>query len=110
MLVKSDGAREEKIVQNLIADDEKLRRQHEIFEAKMEFKQKLIETRKSESLTQKDLSRMTGLSQQAVSRLEKGARPAGVFLYQVKIPALEPPYPIDRATQSAWRSHWMIRS
>ena len=73
MLVKSDGAREEKIVQNLIADDEKLRRQHEIFEAEMEFKQKLIETRKSESLTQKDLSRMTGLSQQAVSRLEKGA-------------------------------------
>lgn len=54
MLVKSDGTREEKIVQNLISDDEKLRRQHEIFEAEMEFKQKLIETRKSESLTQKD--------------------------------------------------------
>lgn len=72
MLVKSDGVKEKQIVEGLIAEDEELRRQHEVFEEEMAFKQKLIEARKSKSLTQKDLSRMTGLSQQAVSRLEKG--------------------------------------
>ncbi len=73
MLVKSDGNSEKRIVEELISGDDTLRIQHEIFEAEMAFKQKLIDTRKSESLTQKDLSRMTGLSQQAVSRLEKSA-------------------------------------
>lgn len=72
MLVKSDAIKEAKIIEELITDDE-LRKQHEIFEAEMAFKQELINARKSESLTQKDISRMTGLSQQAVSRMEKGA-------------------------------------
>ena len=48
-------------------------KKHELFEAEMAFKQELINARKAESLTQKDISRMTGLSQQAVSRMEKGA-------------------------------------
>ena len=73
MLEKSDAKRENKIIEELISEDEALRRQHEIFEAEMAFKQELIEIRKSKSLTQKDISRMTGLSQQAVSRMEKGA-------------------------------------
>ena len=73
MLVKSDGKKEKRIVEEIIADDEVLRRQHELFEAEMAFKQQLIEVRKSQSLTQKDVSRMTGLSQQAVSRMEKSA-------------------------------------
>lgn len=73
MLVKSDGKKEKRIVEEIIADDEVLRRQHELFEAEMAFKQQLIEARKSQSLTQKDVSRMTGLSQQAVSRMEKSA-------------------------------------
>ncbi len=73
MLVKSDGAKEKQIIENLIEEDEDLRRQHEIFEAEMLFKQELIDARKSQSLTQKDISRLTGLSQQAVSRMEKGA-------------------------------------
>ena len=73
MLVKSDGLKEEKIIGNLIQDDEKLRRQHELFEAEMAFKQELINARKAQSLTQKDISRLTGLSQQAVSRMEKEA-------------------------------------
>lgn len=72
MLVKSDAAKEAKIIEELIADDE-LRKQHELFEAEMAFKQELINARKAESLTQRDISRMTGLSQQAVSRMEKGA-------------------------------------
>lgn len=73
MLVKSDGKIEKRIVEEIIADEEVLRRQHELFEAEMAFKQQLIEARKSQSLTQKDVSRMTGLSQQAVSRMEKSA-------------------------------------
>ena len=73
MLVKSDGTKEKLIIEELIRDDEKLRRQHELFEAEMAFKQELIEARESKSLTQKDISRMTGLSQQAVSRMERGA-------------------------------------
>lgn len=72
MLVKSDGETERNIVEDLITDDE-LRKQHEIFEAEMLFKQQLIEARKAESLTQKDVSQLTGLSQQAVSRLERTA-------------------------------------
>ena len=72
MLVKSDAAKEAKIIEELITDPE-LRKQHELFEAEMAFKQELINARKAESLTQKDISRMTGLSQQAVSRMEKGA-------------------------------------
>ena len=73
MLVKSDGSKEKQIIEELIEDDEKLRKQHELFKAEMAFKQELINARKSKALTQKDISRMTGLSQQAVSRMEKGA-------------------------------------
>ena len=71
MLVKSDGEKEKRIIEELISEDDELRRQHELFEAEMAFKQELINARKSRSLTQKDISRMTGLSQQAVSRMEK---------------------------------------
>ncbi len=73
MLVKRDDEREERIIEELIAEDDELRKQHEIFEAEMAFKQELIDARKAAALTQMDLSRMTGLSQQAVSRLEKSA-------------------------------------
>ena len=72
MLVKSDGLKEKQIIEELIQDDE-LRRQHELFEAEMAFKQELIDARKLQALTQKDISHMAGLSQQAVSRMEKGA-------------------------------------
>ncbi len=72
MLVKSDAAKEAEIIEELITDDE-LRKQHELFEAEMAFKQELINARKAEPLTQKDISLMTGLSQQAISRMEKGA-------------------------------------
>ncbi len=73
MLEKRDSVKEKKIIEELITEDDKLRRQHEIFKAEMAFKQELIDARKAEALTQKDISRRTGLSQQAVSRMEKGA-------------------------------------
>ena len=72
MLVKSDGKKEEAIINQLIDSDEQLKRQHEIFKAEMEFKQALIDARKANSLTQKQVSERSGLSQQAISRLEKG--------------------------------------
>ena len=73
MLVKSNVDVERKIINQLIAEDETLRKQHELFEAEMSFKQELINARKRCKLTQKDVSEKSGLSQQAVSRLEKGA-------------------------------------
>ncbi len=72
MLVERNASEEKAIIEELI-EDEKLRRQHEIFKAEMAFKQELIDARKAEAYTQKDISRMTGLSQQAVSRMEKNA-------------------------------------
>ncbi|MCQ2511023.1 MAG: helix-turn-helix domain-containing protein [Lachnospiraceae bacterium] len=72
MFVKSDPIAEQKIIEELIRSDEALARQHELFVQEMNFKQTLIDTRKAKSLTQKDISKKSGLSQQAVSRLEKG--------------------------------------
>ena len=73
MLVKSDSEKEKKIVEDIITNDEQLRQQHELFVAEMAFKQEMINARKTLSLTQKDVSRLSGLSQQEVSRIENGA-------------------------------------
>ncbi|MBR4412903.1 MAG: helix-turn-helix transcriptional regulator [Lachnospiraceae bacterium] len=72
MFVKSDRIKEKEIISDLISSDEKLKKQHELFEAEMKFKQALIEARLAEQLTQNDVSLRSGLSQQAVSRLERG--------------------------------------
>ena len=73
MLVKNDFEKEKKIVEDNITNDEQLRQQHDLFVAEMAFKQEMINARKTLSLTQKDVSRLSGLSQQAVSRIENGA-------------------------------------
>ena len=72
MLVKSNPKREEEKIEELIKNDSELQRQHEVFQAEMAFKQELINARKERKFTQKDISELTGLSQQAVSRMEKG--------------------------------------
>ena len=72
MLVERNSEKENKIIEELINGDEELRKQHEIFQEEMRFKQILIEARKSKEYTQKELCERSGLSQQAVSRLEKG--------------------------------------
>ena len=71
MFIQSNPDKEKKIIEELIASDEELRKQHELFLAEMEFKQALIDARKENNLTQKDISELTGMSQQAVSRLER---------------------------------------
>lgn len=72
MLVKSNPVEEERIISELVDSDEALKQQHEFFLAEMKFKQELIEMRKASALTQREISERSGLSQQAVSRLEKG--------------------------------------
>ncbi|MBQ1870962.1 MAG: helix-turn-helix transcriptional regulator [Lachnospiraceae bacterium] len=72
MFEKRDAEKEEKMIQEIIAGDEELKREHALFEAQMYFKQELIKARKARKYTQNDVSRMSGLSQQAVSRLERG--------------------------------------
>lgn len=72
MLIKSNSEEEKKIIEGIIDSDEEFRKQHELFVEEMRFKQALIDARKSKELTQKEVSKRSGLSQQAVSRLEKG--------------------------------------
>lgn len=72
MLVKSNPQEEKINIQHLIEEDDALKLQHELFLEEMKFKQQLINARKEKELTQKEISEKSGLSQQAVSRLEKG--------------------------------------
>ncbi len=72
MLIMSDPKAEEKELQRLIESDPRLKAQHDAFRAEMDFKQKLIDARKESAMTQKEVSEASGLSQQAVSRLERG--------------------------------------
>lgn len=72
MLIERNREEERKIIQELTENDEMLRKQRELFQEEMRFKQMLIEARRSKEMTQKEISERTGLSQQAVSRLEKG--------------------------------------
>ena len=72
MLVKGDVKQEKEIIETLIENAPELKKQHDLFKAEMAFKQELINARKMNSLTQKDISKLSGLSQQAVSRIEKG--------------------------------------
>ena len=72
MLVKSNAEKEKRKVKDIVRDNPELEKQHLLFQAEMTFKQELIEARKKKTLTQKEVSELSGLSQQAVSRLEKG--------------------------------------
>ena len=73
MLVKADMEAEKKELQDLIETNPECRRKHEAFRAEMDFKQKLIDIRKANAMTQQEISEASGLSQQAVSRLERGS-------------------------------------
>lgn len=47
MLIKSDEKKEKEIIEQLVEEDDELRKRHEIFLAEMAFKQELINARKS---------------------------------------------------------------
>ena len=72
MLVLRYSEEERKRLEELVSNDPELRKQHELFQEEMRFKQELIDARKSKEMTQQEVSEISGLSQQAVSRLEKG--------------------------------------
>ena len=71
--VRADLDNEKQELDRLIAESAEARKAHEEFQARIALQQKLIEIRKAENMTQADVAKATGLSQQAVSRIEKGA-------------------------------------
>ena len=70
--VKADLDREKAELDRLINESKKARIAHEEFQARIALQQKLVQMRKAENMTQADVAKATGLSQQAVSRIEKG--------------------------------------
>ena len=71
--VKADLKREKEELNKLVAESKEARKAHEEFQARIALQQKLIEMRKAEKMTQSDVANAAGLSQQAVSRIEKGS-------------------------------------
>jgi len=71
--IKADLNKEREELDSLIVESEEARKAHEEFQARIALQQKLIEMRKAENMTQADVAKASGLSQQAVSRIEKGA-------------------------------------
>ena len=55
-----------------LADNPNLRKEYEALEIEYQLKQALIELRKGNNLTQKELSELTGIHQSDISKLENG--------------------------------------
>ena len=58
----------------LVSEEESARKAYEEFQARIALQQQLVQMRKAEHMTQSDVAHAAGLSQQAVSRIEKGVR------------------------------------
>lgn len=71
--VLADTDREKEELDRLISQDADTRKAYEEFQARIALQEQLIEMRKAEKMTQQDVANATGMSQQAVSRIEKGA-------------------------------------
>jgi DNA-binding XRE family transcriptional regulator len=69
---KANISKEKKELEQLIASSEDARKTYDDFQARINLQKELIAMRKAENLTQSDVAKATGLSQQAVSRIEKG--------------------------------------
>ena len=70
---KADISKEKESLEKLIKENDEAFKEYEEFLARIDLQRKLIETRKAERMTQKDVANASGLSQQAVSRIEKGS-------------------------------------
>lgn len=70
---KADISKEKESLEKLIKENDEACKEYEEFLARIDLQRKLIETRKAERMTQKDVANASGLSQQAVSRIEKGS-------------------------------------
>ena len=71
--VKAERKKEKKELEALIYSDADAKKAYEEFQARIALQKKLIEMRKAENLTQTDVANAAGISQQAVSRIEKGS-------------------------------------
>jgi DNA-binding XRE family transcriptional regulator len=69
---KANISKEKKELEQLIASSEDARKTYDDFQTRINLQKELIAMRKAENLTQSDVAKATGLSQQAVSRIEKG--------------------------------------
>ena len=71
--VKADIQAEQQKVQKLIDSDSELKEFADELDIEYEFRQKLILARKKSGLTQKELSKISGLDHRAISRAENNA-------------------------------------
>ena len=59
-------------LQQELANDEELKQEYEALEIKYQLKQALIEIRKGQKMTQKELAALTGIHQSDISKIENG--------------------------------------
>ena len=71
--VKADLDKEKNELNKLVSEEESARKAYEEFQARIALHQQLVQMRKAEHMTQSDVAHAAGLSQRAVSRIEKGA-------------------------------------
>ena len=71
--IKADIDKEKRELEQLVESDEGARKAYEDFQTRIALQRQLVSKRKSENMTQADVARASGLSQQAVSRIEKGS-------------------------------------
>ena len=71
--VKVDLDKEKEVLDKLITESPEARKAHEAFQARIALQEQLIQMRKAENMTQTDVAKAAGMSQQAVSRIEKGS-------------------------------------
>ena len=88
--VKADLKNEKEELDKLVAESGEGKKAYEEFQARIALQQKLIETRKAEKMTQSDVAYASGLSQQAVSRIEtgSGATISSLIKYHIGIAVL----------------------
>jgi len=67
-----DPAEELMELNALLASDPALKRKFDVEQEEFEFRLKLARARKEKNLTQNNIKDATGLTQQAISRIEKG--------------------------------------
>lgn len=69
--VKRNAKYEENLLDDLLKDPE-CKKIADDFDAEMKFRRELYKARKEQAISQKELSALTGLSQQMISRIETG--------------------------------------
>ena len=70
--VKADLNKEKAEIEKLIAESDEAKKAYEEFQARIVLQEQLVRMRKAENMTQTDVAKAAGISQQAVSRIERG--------------------------------------